>query len=362
MATNKNQHFVPRCYLKAFTVDGKNAAINIYNTERKLFIKNAPVKNQCSRDYFYGTDLLLENAIQSIEGNYGVVFNEISRPGYRLSESHQISLKRFWLFQHMRTEAAAIKSVELSESIREYAELSGAEYKIEIKEAVRIAMRHFAEEMHIVDDLKLCILKNKTKIPFITCDDPAVLTNKWWLSDKRTKGRSFGLGSSGIMTILPLSPKLFALGYDGDVYNVPHEHGMVNITKENDVIALNQHLILHSRANLFIQDLSSENIIRANVDEVISNKPEQLHNFYYAIPDQKTREYTRYRVVSKEEAKLHEGALIHSQLIHPTPKKWPSIITIRSKGRIFTNGSSVGYVRSEIANGKPELDFMVERP
>ncbi|AXW32869.1 hypothetical protein CJO88_05685 [Ralstonia solanacearum] len=54
VATNKNQHFVPRCYLRQFTIDRGNKAINLYNVERDRFIEGAPVKNQCSGDYFYG--------------------------------------------------------------------------------------------------------------------------------------------------------------------------------------------------------------------------------------------------------------------------------------------------------------------
>jgi hypothetical protein len=30
MASHKNQHFVPRCYLKPFSLDGKGFAINLY--------------------------------------------------------------------------------------------------------------------------------------------------------------------------------------------------------------------------------------------------------------------------------------------------------------------------------------------
>ena len=54
MASNKNQHFVPRCYLREFTHKSENKAITVYNIDRKKCIPKAPVKNQCSKDYFYG--------------------------------------------------------------------------------------------------------------------------------------------------------------------------------------------------------------------------------------------------------------------------------------------------------------------
>lgn len=48
MAANKNQHFVPRCYLRPFTMDEGDAAIHVFNLDRRKLIPNAPVKNQCS--------------------------------------------------------------------------------------------------------------------------------------------------------------------------------------------------------------------------------------------------------------------------------------------------------------------------
>ena len=52
MADNKNQHYVPRVHLKPFTLDGEGLAINLLNIDRMKPISNAPVKNQCSGDYF----------------------------------------------------------------------------------------------------------------------------------------------------------------------------------------------------------------------------------------------------------------------------------------------------------------------
>ncbi|MDB5770097.1 MAG: hypothetical protein JWM42_471 [Burkholderia sp.] len=131
----------------------------------------------------------------------------------------------------------------MSESTRTLADLPPGEFSIGIKEAVQIAMRAFASSMHVIDDLKLCLLKNKIDLPFITSDNPAVLTNKWQLKNSRTLGLSFGLGSAGVLALLPLTPHLLFLGYDGDVYSVPHEGGIVQVKSERDVMALNQHQI-----------------------------------------------------------------------------------------------------------------------
>src|SRR6185312_2249221 len=70
VASNKNQHFVPRCYLKPFTLNGEGLAISLLNVDQHRLVLTAPVKHQCSGDYFYGKDLQIEKALQHIEGLY----------------------------------------------------------------------------------------------------------------------------------------------------------------------------------------------------------------------------------------------------------------------------------------------------
>jgi hypothetical protein len=76
----------------------------------------APVKSQCSGDYFYGRDKQLEHAIQLVESGYGHSLRTLLNSSKTLSDSDKSMLKTFWLFQHLRTEAAATRAVEMSES------------------------------------------------------------------------------------------------------------------------------------------------------------------------------------------------------------------------------------------------------
>src|SRR4051812_994327 len=138
MASNKNQHFVPRCYLRPFTIDEADSAINLYNVDRRKFIERAPVKHQCSGAYFYGKDPLLEKAIQAIESKYGAALREILGPGYRLTDEHRYLLKLFWLLQHLRTEAASRRSVEMTELTQNVVGHNDPSFRIEIREAVQM--------------------------------------------------------------------------------------------------------------------------------------------------------------------------------------------------------------------------------
>lgn len=345
MATNKNQHFVPRCHLRPFTLKAEDAAISLFNLERRKLIPNAPVKNQCSRDYFYGTDEKLEKAIQLIESGYGQAMRDLMHSSNSLTDGNKSVFKTFWLFQHLRTEAAAMSAVKMAESSRNLADIPPEEFSLGIKEAVQIACRVFADSMHEIDDLKFCIIKNKTGVPFITSDNPAVLTNKWRLEKNRSHGLSFGMGSAGMLALLPLTPSLLFLGYDGDVYSVPHNRGIVEIKSTRDAIALNRHQFLQCVANVYVHDAAEENALLKQFADIESGRPKVRHVVHYAQIDRTVGDHTRYLVIPPEERDKTKEAMMHSQVIHPHPGIWPSQIQVRQNGAVYTNGTGMGYVR-----------------
>jgi hypothetical protein len=179
MAINKNQHFVPRGYLRQFTIDGADSAINLYNIDRDKFVACAPVRSQCSRDYFYGKNPLLEKAIQTMERSYGAAVSKILQPGYVLTDGHCTLRKLFWLLQYLRTEAVSKRAIEMSEAMALVVDPDDTGFRMQIREAVQIAMRTFAKSTSVVSDLKVCLIRNRSGVPFVTSADPAMLTNRW---------------------------------------------------------------------------------------------------------------------------------------------------------------------------------------
>ncbi|HCT40972.1 MAG TPA: hypothetical protein DF427_07340 [Moraxellaceae bacterium] len=362
MATNKNQHFVPRCHLRPFTLGAEGLAISLINLDRKKLIPNAPVKNQCSKDYFYGVDEQLEEAIQLIESGYSRALRELMHDSSVLSEGNKTVFRIFWLFQHLRTEAAAMRAVQMAELMRDLAEIPPNQFSLGIKEAVQVACRTFASAMHEIDDLKFCIIKNKTKVPFITSDNPAVLTNKWRLDNDRSPGRSFGMGSAGVLAILPLTPKLLFLGYDGDVYSAPKERGIVEIKNDRDAIAFNRHQFLQCVANVYVHDVDIEKKLLKHYSEVELSRPNNRHIIHYAQIDHTVSDHKRYVVIPPGGRDKTKEAIMHSQVIHPHPGIWPSQIRVRPNGSVYTNGTGIGYVRRARTGIASERNFWRERP
>jgi hypothetical protein len=114
MADNKNQHFVPKAHLKFFSVRGAGRAIHLFNLDRAQIFCDASVKNQCARDYFYGQVASLERALQLVEGGYARCVSSLHEPRALVGNLHVTVLRRFAYLQHLRTEAAARRSAELT--------------------------------------------------------------------------------------------------------------------------------------------------------------------------------------------------------------------------------------------------------
>ncbi|MCJ2358651.1 DUF4238 domain-containing protein [Pseudomonas aeruginosa] len=360
MATNKNQHFVPRCYLRPFTKDSENQAISLFNIDRETFIQNAPVKNQCSRDYFYGKDEKLEAAIQFLESRYALTLREVLSGSRKITDAHKSIIQKFWLFQHLRTEAASLRSVAMA---NEFSKGLGIEqsFRVEISEAVQAAMNTFAKNMEAISDLKVCLIKNNTSTPFITSDDPAILTNRWYIQNTKRTPFFFGVPSCGTLAILPLSPEILFIGYDGDVYSIPkNTDGWATIRNDDDADAFNQHQYLNCRANIFIKDPAHHPRIEESYHRTKTNRPEHRHKINYAILDKEVGQHKYYVVVDAKTARTHGEAIAHSMTIHPKPRNWPGVLQWRNKGKVYTNGTGAGYIRKAFINSSTNPPFRKE--
>ena len=262
-----------------------------------------------------------------------------------LTDEHRRLLKSFWLLQYLRTEEKARRALERTGLLASIARLDDPGFRLQIRDVVQVAMQAFAENMEIVSDLKVCLVRNQSKVPFVTSDDPAVLTNRWHLQNAKRNAFSFGLHSAGALAILPLSPSVLCLAYDSDMHSVSHHRGWIDIRKGADADAFNQHQYLNGRANIFIQDTEHFEVIREAFRRVSTLRPPTRYKMNYAIPDETSGERDRFVVVDPEKAEPHRKALISSQEVYASPTAWPWQIRWRSGAFAFSNGTGVGYVR-----------------
>lgn len=342
MASNKNQHYVPRCYLRAFTEHGDGFRINLFNIDRDRVIPLVSARHQCSRNYFYGTDAQLEAAIQLLERSYAEVLRRITQESYVLTDEDSDLLRRFWLFQYLRTEAASQRSVEV---LTDAMGISGAEYRAEIKRAVLHAMRTFTENMDIMDDMSTCLVRNDSSTPFITSDDPAILSNRLYLECLPRLGKSFGLKQSGNIMVLPLTPSILFLGFDRNIYTVRDKKGWCSLRAADDARAYNQHQMLNCRANLFFRENHYRSEVCIEFAKIADRRPPARHHIHTMIFDRSEGDHDFYRVVEPEEAREQGEIMVHMEEVYPAPARWPIHLGVRPKGIVFSNGTGAGYLR-----------------
>lgn len=345
MADNKNQHFVPRCYLRPFSLDRAGKVINLFNLDLARAIPRAPVKGQCSGDYFYGDDLRLERLLQTFEGDYANLLKRLSGPDYRLNAEDQLALKRFWLLQHLRTEAASLRLVQMNEQMERDLGTMPPGFRMNIKEAVQTAMTVFFEEPRLVDDLKVCLVRNGTQTPFLTSDNPAVMTNRWHLTDRRARGVSPGLRNSGTLGFLPLTPDALCILYDPALHLIPHTHGWTTADQEADVSTFNEHQVLNCNANLYFDDWAQRGQVDAFVAGHADRRLPARYRLNHLVLDREQPGERIYRRVSAEEARQHQGSIVHSEALTSTPSRWPSTLRWRAGGFVYDTGTGEGYVR-----------------
>lgn len=355
MASNKNQHYVPQCYLKNFSIDESKAAICVYNLDKKKLIKNAPIKNQCSKNYFYGEDLALEKALQPIEGQFSEIVRNLENINHVLTDNDKLFLIEFWLLQRARTEEFAKSTAESTE--QDIKTLLSIDIKMEVKEVVHKVIQSILKNRHLIHDLKVCILKNNTKTDFITSDHPAVLTNRWYFLNKKVQFRSFGLQSSGALFILPLTPRIIMLAYDKDVYSIANIKGWVQLKNRYDIDAFNYLQLLNCRANIYTANPDSALYIESLHNEVEYSKSLQGHKTEFYISDNSDGKIKDENRIDVSEIKVNQKFFKVSQTVYAAPPIWPRVINWKPNGFIMTNDTYDDFVRQAVVKKTGLSDF-----
>lgn len=346
MADNKNQHFVPRICLKPFTLDGQGLAINLFNISRMKAISNAPTKNQCSKDYFYGQDPKLEAAIQFIEENYGNVVRHLVGGG-KVHPGVAIVLRRYVYHQYLRTEAAAQASAAMALAMTD---LPGSDFPVPpfgdaVKLATKQAMLHYAEAMGIVDDLKLCIVRNVTDVPFITSDNPAVLSSRLHFQRPTIGRRTFGAKTAGILFFLPLTPLLLAVFYDGAVYTIANEGHVFDALRTSDVAALNEHQFLNCAANIYFGAWEGRDRVAVEAEAATPRRPAKPYTRTHAVLDRSDDWGEQFTVEPVSNIRDGRKRLVHLKTNRPAPSTWPSFLRFRAGASGWSNGTGAGLIR-----------------
>jgi hypothetical protein len=350
MPEKKNQHFVPRCALKPFSLDGAGLAINLFNIPRARAIQNAAVKSQCARDYFYGKgENSAEGLLAKLEEQYARIVLHLSG-GANLSTTEEDWLRLFIAVQLRRTEAAINQMRDLTSSMKDKVYARDPEQRADDNrtdsQLMVVSLKIALELKKYGDDLKLVIFANKTGLDFVTCDHPVFFTNRYHI--QRLHQHNFGMVSSGAIISMPLSPRLSLMAYDTNVYTLPNATGnsCLDLARKADVCALNQTQYLSADKNIYFRSWDDAKRIGAEVAAL-----SEIRATAGATSQTLVRDYSDggpgeayKRGTAEEEANARE-TLVMTSFRQPEPPDWPSVLKFRSKPKTFWNGSAVGHVR-----------------
>ena len=162
------------------------------------------------------------------------------------------------------------------------------------------------------------------------------------------KQQKFGLGSAGTLLILPLTPRICALCFDGDVYSVTNTGGWVVLNKITDVLAINEQQYLKCGSNIYFSRWEELPRIAAEFSDTAGRRLAQPWELIVAdfVATDESREM--FKVVPRDEATQAKRSMINLSYVYPAPCRWPSVIRYRLNPFGFTNGSSVGLIRKSV--------------
>jgi hypothetical protein len=344
MPERKNQHFVPRALLKPWTLDGKSKAIHLYNIRADRGVPNAPVKNQCSRDYFYGADLKLETWLGQGEELYARTVRPLPSNDAELTGVALKILRHFTHLQLIRTERSIAEEADALRELYDHVfhgELPEGEELPGHEQIVAEAIERWREMAPILDDLKALLVINDSAVPFVITDDPAVHTNKLhthWLGSA-----NFGTQQSGMILTMPISPRLAVLYYDGHVYTCPDKKAChLHITSDSDAQAFNELQFLKANENIYFRDWDQLASIREGVAAIADRRLAVHFKFHLLVPvEGKEGMFEEAEDISLKP----EHSIIHQESVSFRPRAWPSKLRYRHDMSGFGNGSAGGYVR-----------------
>lgn len=270
MAKKKRHHYIPRFYLKRFSINNEGKFLGLYNLKNRKFIQNAPLKSQAYENFLYGEDDEIENALAEMESNVAKMFYywteekllyppPIETNGFKL-------LRRFILYQAFRTpKAGSVIMEKLNQSVKTVIK----ELKPDLWESMKDAILEHEnpvleglirsiEHERLLDFLDCKFLVNLSLLPLVTSDAPVILYNQLMEQAGNYIGAT-GLVAKGLQIFYPIHPRLMICLYDSSVYDFGNGCNNCCSTESiGEIHQLNGLQLINCKSQLFFDDLISE--------------------------------------------------------------------------------------------------------
>ncbi len=248
MAQDKEQHYVPKMYLKNFSINGMFNMLMISDPNDS--IKHVPYFSQCKKTYMYGIDKIWEKKLNKLEKKWdSVIQSQLS--GNNL-EFNKHDIIEFILFQKFRTnQDIDIAEHNLTPAINRIGSIiersQGLNLSPETSQKIKdkFIKEHFSRDKIsnlnlemaennslYLSNLDLIRIENQTEMNFVTSNNPVIYANPF------NQDNGLGLLLGGIVFMIPISPKLMYVLADTLLYpNLRNSNIMIN--DKNEILKLN---------------------------------------------------------------------------------------------------------------------------
>lgn len=263
MAKKKNNHFVPKCYLKQFAK--QTGAVCIYQISKRAVIADDPFHSQCQKDYYYGKGNDWEDQLSILESKCSSIFTKIATdPCYFPCPSEIDILREFVIYQRSRTVAnneymrrqkkATVKAVA-----EMHFEKTGRVYKDDVLDrAIEIYLDEHSTipvdslEMastvkSAISDMDFSIIDFEERL--VTSDNPIIMINPF------TK-HTIGLGNIGLIIFFPITPYQLAVFFDKKLFPELVNKNRAASTCNSDLGILNCYQFINANQVVLSQETS----------------------------------------------------------------------------------------------------------
>lgn len=348
----KNQHYIPKFYLRNFSYRKNGKQIGLYNVKADKFFQTGKLKTQGSKSFFYGYDGIIENKLSEIEGEIAQTIQEIIRTQVLPPRDtiHHGNILVFVALTHLRN-PVTIESFK--EQSRHFEKLMNENLPANTKRftlpeithdhAINLSLSMLQDIVEILRDLEYKIIINETSTPFIASDFPVVKYNQFLETKKWPNGRT-GYGAVGLQIFIPLNPSIVLILFDSNIYKVSdrkkHQLMLTNIA---DIRQINALQILNCYESIFFNEEIDEQYVRTIIQE--TNR--------FPKPNQVKSSLAFMRTL-KEPNPKHKNLIVVGSTDLETNLRI-SGINLHSKSKTYVFDSSVAQLRpgaKEIVNNR----------
>lgn len=277
MPEKKKQHYVPKFYLRFFSLENSSKHIKLCLKKNGKTIDKADLEGQAQETYFYGKDLEREKWFENIEDKVAVVFREVVETK-NLPKNKSDNYYWIWLFmllQSYRTRSNAnefnnVVDTTLKTAMRLEPKFKDFDFETHFfayDNAIEKSLDLLLRSLPMLMDMQIKLLFNKTSKELITSDNPISKYNQFLESRKFPYGHT-GMASKGLQIFYPLAPDLVLIMFDPKVYKVGNkkQFDRIKISIE-DVIALNMLTCLHANKSLY----GTDKITNYDFEKILEN-------------------------------------------------------------------------------------------